>query len=353
MQFTPDYRHFVAVMENRRPDRLPIYEHLINVPVIETILDRTFADLITGNRDETREFFKHYIGFFKQMTYDVVSYEVCISEILPDNGAIRGGKPGPIQNRSDFVAYPWGELPAKFIKHAEYKFQALSEMMPEGMKAIGGIGNGVFELAEDLVGLEYLPFMQVDDPGLYRDLFQSIGDLMESIWTWFLAHHVGAFAACRFGDDLGFKASLLTNPQTVTLHILPQYRRIVNLIHSHAKKFLFHSCGNIFAVMDELVELGIDAKHSNEDIIAPFDRWIREYGSRIGLLGGFDIDFLCKSTDSEVLETIQEVGTRYRNASAGYALGSGNSIPEYVPVDNYLSMIEAAQKIREMEVHKT
>ena len=43
------------------------------------------------------------------MTYDTVSYEVCITEILPGHGAIMGGK-GPIQNRADFERYPWDEL---------------------------------------------------------------------------------------------------------------------------------------------------------------------------------------------------------------------------------------------------
>ena len=52
------------------------------------------------------------------MTYDTVSYEVCITEILPGHGAIMGGK-GPIQNRADFERYPWDELPARYWALAE------------------------------------------------------------------------------------------------------------------------------------------------------------------------------------------------------------------------------------------
>lgn len=44
-----------------------------------------------------------------------------------------------------------------------------------------------------------------------------------------------------------------------------------------------------------------------------------------------------------------EKGSRFRAAANGYALGSGNSIPDYVPVDGYLAMIEAAKKIRKSE----
>jgi uroporphyrinogen decarboxylase len=47
---------------------------------------------------------------------------------------------------------------------------------------------------------------------------------------------------------------------------------------------------------------------------------------------------------------VYEKGRKYRAMAKGYALGSGNSIPEYVPVEGYLAMIEAARKIRFDEV---
>lgn len=36
-------------------------------------------------------------------------------------------------------------------------------------------------------------------------------------------------------------------------------------------------------------------------------------------------------------------------SARGYALGSGNSIPDYVPTENYLAMIRAAQALRQGE----
>ena len=217
------------------------------------------------------------------------------------------------------------------------------------MKAVGGIGNGVFELAEGLVGLEFLPFMEVDDPELYADLFLSIGDLMCKIWAEFMPRYGSHFAACRFGDDLGFKSSLLTNPVTVRKHIIQQYRRVIDIVHAGGSPFLWHSCGCIFEIMDDMIKLGIDAKHSNEDIIAPFDRWIAEYGNKIGLLGGFDLDFLCMNRPDIIYGRVLESGRRFRKTAHGYALGSGNSIPDYVPPENFLAMIRAVQELRKEE----
>lgn len=226
----------------------------------------------------------------------------------------------------------------------------LAECMPPGMKAVGGVGNGLFEISEDLVGFEYLAYMMADDPPLIRDLYFRIGDLMVELWSLFLARYVDVFAVCRFGDDLGFKTSTLISPATIRRHIFPQYRRVIDLIHQYRRPFLWHSCGNIFAVMEDAIALGIDAKHSNEDVIAPFDRWISLYGDRIGLLGGIDVDLLCLRPPDDVRRQVIERGTRFRNMAAGYALGSGNSIPDYVPVEGYLAMVEAAQCIRQSEL---
>ncbi|MBN1290591.1 MAG: hypothetical protein JXB48_02045 [Candidatus Latescibacteria bacterium] len=349
MDFQPDYHHFADVMQNRKPKRLPLYEHLINPESMENILDTEFAYLLDGTISDIHEYFRQYCGFFREMTYDVVSFEVCITEVLPEHGALSGGRPGPIQNNADFNSYPWDDIPELFWKLATPRYDALVSSLSPGMKAVGGIGNGVFEISEDLVGLEYLPFMQVDDPELYRDLFNKIGDIMSALWGRFLERYKDSFVACRVGDDLGFKSSLLTNPVTVRNHIIPQYRRIIDKIHAQGKPFLWHSCGCIFEIMEDMIALGIDAKHSNEDGIAPFSRWIENYGSRIGLLGGFDMDFLCQKTPDVVYREVVEHGREYRRTACGYALGSGNSIPEYVPVDNYRAMIHAAQAIREEE----
>lgn len=350
MSFQPDTRHMLDVLANRRPARLPLYEHKIDPTIMEQVLGQQFAALEQGDEADLREFYYHYCRFYQEMTYDTVSWEVTVTRSLPGHGAIYGGRPGPIQSRADFDAYPWDEVVARYWHAADRKFAMLGQCLPAGMKAVGGIGNGVFEISEDLVGFQPLAYMMVDDPELFADLFQRIGDLLVGLWTTLLARHGEHFAICRFGDDLGFRTSTLVAPRTIREHVIPQYRRIIDLIHAAGKPFLWHSCGKIFSVMEDVIALGIDAKHSNEDAIAPFDEWISRYGQRIGLLGGIDVDILCQRNPDEILADVIEKGRRYRREARGYALGSGNSIPDYVPVDGYLAMVRAAQHLRQQEI---
>lgn len=349
MSFDPDYRHIREVMANRRPKRLPIYEHLINVGSMEAILGRSFADLSQGNPHDRQQFFDLYCGFYRAMGYDTVSFEVCVNAILPGGGALMGERPGVIQNREDFERYPWDDLPSIFREHAYPQFDMLHRALPAGMKAVGGVGNGVFEISEDLVGFEQLCYLQVDDPPLFADLYRRIGDLLVTLWNGFLASYAEDYAVCRIGDDLGYKTGTLLAPRTVKTHVIPQYRRVISLIHGANKPYLQHSCGCVFEVMDDWIDAGIDAKHSNEDEIARFDEWIRRYGDRIALFGGIDTDRLCRMTPQDIFDFVREEGARFRRLANGFALGSGNSIPDYVPKEGYLAMIEAARAIRQDE----
>ena len=347
--FIPDYRNIEAAARNKRPARLPFYEHFINVESMENITGKKFKELMDGDKNDIREYFRNHNGFFLQHEYDTVSFECCVGGMLPNAGALGGHQPGAIHSRRELEEYPWKKLPGIYWNAFDNKFEAMKTVLPPGMKAVGGIGNGVFEIAEDLVGFESLCLLQVDEPETFTELFVRIGDLLVELWTEFMKRHADAYAVCRIGDDMGFKTSTLMAPQTIIENVVPQYRRVIKVIHSSGKPFLFHSCGCIFDVMDEMISAGIDSKHSNEDAIAPYDEWISRYGRRIGFFGGIDTDRLCRMSPDEIYEYVLDAASRFRKNANGYALGSGNSIPAYVPPEGYLAMIRAGKEIRRRE----
>jgi len=347
--FTPDYTNLLRVLSNQKPGRLPIYEHHIDAPFISKVLGEKLNPE-NLNANELTEYYRKIIGFWKDMTYDGFDFEAAICDILPGHGAIMGGMPGPIQNRDDFEKYPWKEIPAIFKEKYTSHFEAIRKTLPQGMKAYGGCGYGIFEASQDLVGYEPLCVLQCLDPDLFRDLFVRIGDLWVELWNWVISNYHDIFVFYRMGDDLGHKTSTMLDPDIIRQHILPQYKRVIDLVHASGKKFLLHSCGKIFPLMDDIIALGIDAKHSNEDQIAPFMEWIEKYSEKIGLLGGFDLNLLILDKPDDVFQTVLKEGTIFRAKANGYGLGSGNSIPGYIPVDGFLAMIEAAKEIRKREL---
>lgn len=347
--FEPDYTNILKVLHNERPARLPLYEHHIDAPFISKALGEQISSKgLKGN--ELDDYYRTVIGFWKEMGYDAFDFEAAICDILPGHGAIMGGMAGPVQTREDFEKYPWEDVPRLFWETYTPHLESIRRTLPAGMKAYGGCGYGIFEASQDLVGYEYLCVMQCIDPDLFGDIFMKIGDLWELLWKEMIEKYLDLFVFFRMGDDLGHKTSTLLDPEIIRRHIFPQYKKVIDLVHHAGRKFLLHSCGNIFPLMEDLIHLGIDAKHSNEDQIAPFEKWIGLYNDRIGLLGGFDLNLLVLEKPETVYQTVVERGTHYRQMAKGYGLGSGNSIPDYIPVDGFLAMIEAVKEIRRREI---
>lgn len=343
--FSPDYTHIVNAASNIEASRIPLYEHIICTEIMEAITNDPFGQLWDGNREDKLEYFRRYCNFWKLMGYDTVSYEWVIGGSLPGGGALGGHIPGVIQCREDFEKYPWEEVEDIYFRNASENFTLLREAMPAGMKAIGGVGNGVFECVQNLTGYMSLCFLRADDPELYEDLFRKLGELSAAIWARFLREFGDIFCVLRFGDDLGFKSTTLLPPDDIRRLIIPQYKRIIDMVHRTGKPFLLHSCGCIFNVMEDLIAAGIDAKHSNEDQIAYFPEWVERYGDRIGNFGGIDTDAVCRLGKAELREYITDVMGRCRG-HGGFAFASGNSIPNYVPVEGYLNMIEIVRELR-------
>lgn len=346
MDFQPNYRNIVDAACNKPARRLPLYEHDISLEVIEKIGNQRFRELLAGDFQDKKHYFSLLCGFYRDHGYDTVSFEGCITEVIQGGKGLMGQGGALIRRRADLERFPWEKTAERYFARFRDSFLALTAALPAGMKAVGGVGNGIFECIQDFVPLTELAFLQIDDPDLYRDLWLGVASLVESIWTRFLEEFSSSYALCRMGDDLGFQGATLINPEEIRSHIIPAYRRIIRRVHGTGKPFLLHSCGRISSIMEDLIETaGIDAKHSNEDNIAPFRYWVEQWGHRIGNFGGVDMNILCLGTGEEVATYVGEL-LRFLDGHPGIAVGSGNQIADYVKPENFLTMVETVRRHR-------
>lgn len=344
--FQPNYQNIVDAACNRRSRRLPLYEHNISPLVAAEITGKPLADLLKGDLRDKTEYFRVYTSFCRDHGYDVVPFEGCVTELIQQGRGLCGTGPALISTAEDLEHFPWKEIPDRYFEKFDPFFKSLGANLLPGMKAVAGVGNGVFETIQDFVPLTQLAFLEIDNPEVYSKIWQYVGDLLYTIWDRFLSRYGDLYCVCRIGDDLGFKSSLLLRPETIRTYIIPQYKRIIDLVHSYEKPFLLHSCGSIFSIMDDLIETaGIDAKHSNEDGIAPFSKWVEEYGERIGNFGGIEMNVLCLNSVKEIREYVLEV-LHAVAGSPGIAIGSGNQIADYVPPEGFQAMVQAVRDFR-------
>ncbi len=346
-EFVPNYQNIVNAAFNKKSDRLTLHE----LGICSTHLNNVMGYNIWDHMDENtlasrKKFYSEYANAHKNLTFDYVN---CIAGLFPflNNGkSLLGHEPGPIQCRADFEKIDWESIPEKFMKKNEELYTFTAETLPEGMKAVGGIGGSVFEMMQDSVGFTEMCMLMMDDPELYEDLYQTLGDILVKSWELLIKKYDDAFCVYRMSDDLGFKTGTLISPDDIKKYIIPQYKRVGEVIHSVNKPFVLHSCGCIFDVMDEIIDVAkIDAKHSNEDAIAPFSEWVNRYGDRIGNFGGLEMNVMAFEKP-EFIEKYTRNVIEYSIDHGGFALGTGNTLVDDIPIENYKAVLKVVEDYR-------
>jgi uroporphyrinogen decarboxylase len=244
---------------------------------------------------------------------------------------------GCITTWAEYEAYPWSS--SEEVDYFPVEF--LAKRLPEGMGIFGQL-DGVYESLSWMMGYETLCLSLYDQPDLvaaiceriaevYIPLARSLAQMERVIGLW-------------MGDDLGFKTGTLISPNHLRQYIFPIQRKIAEIAHQYGKPFLLHSCGNLAVIMEDLInDVGIDAKHSYEDQIIPVEQFCLRYQDRVCTIGGIDIDLLARGSEEQVRQRVRQVLNACAPGKA-YMLGSGNTITNYIPIPNFLAMLDEGRR---------
>ncbi len=295
-------------------------------------------------RFQPSAYWDNYIEIWYRLGYDFVRLETCLNFPHPSREGGDAGRTyaetarGAIATWEDFEKYPWPS--AKDEDFLPYEYIAAN--MPDGMGLIVCHAAGPLEHLTGLIGYEPLCVMLYDQP----DLVQAVMDKIEQCVTPYIGRllQVPRVIAHFQGDDMGFRTQTLISPDHLRQYILPVHKRYAALTHEAKLPYFLHSCGNTLAVMPDLIdEVKIDGKHSVEDAILPAREWKRLYGDRVGILGGVDVDWLCRLSPPELRKYVRKI---IEDCQPGgrFVIGSGSSIADYVPVENLLTMLDEALK---------
>ncbi len=349
---TPDWEGLVRCIRRQgTPQRVHYIELFLDDEVQAAICDR--YNLLEG-LDEAHPFFaqKRQVILQRFLGYD---YVVCRLEnmdmplkrmAIPDLAALprEGGRSymeehkGPITNWAEFEAYPWPDTEQASTR----SFEWYEANLPDDMCLVV---TGVAHFAEYLtwlMGYETLCYSLYDQ----RDLVETISERVVEMYRKALAR-ILQFDRVKViwgSDDMGFRSGTLISPKDMRELVLPGHKLMAEMSHAAGRPYLLHSCGNLFAIMDDLInDVRIDAKHSFEDTIESVIEDKAKYGDKIALLGGIDVDFLCRASTEQIRQRVRKT-LEACMPGGGYCLGTGNSVANYIPLDNYLLMLEEGRR---------
>jgi uroporphyrinogen decarboxylase len=346
-ELTPDFERFrTAVLCRGEPDHVPFAD----VTVYQGHKSRFIGRSIRGLTDE--------IEFAQRVGYDFISVNIGLHQAPALLGAMEGkhytlndagegagpretverrwaeGGVGAITSEADFEAFDWPD-PDTF----EYSVLAEADkILPSNMKVILVIGK-IFNPVWWLMGFEQFGLAVYDNPALVERMFERVGTIQCRVLERALEHRcVGAH---WHADDVAFNTSLMVSPEILRRYAFPWYRRMVDLCHECGALAICHSDGNLDPIVEDLIDIGFDGLNPIQPEAMDIVGLKKRVQGRLGLLGNIGLGYtLTRGTPQEVEA---EVKKRIRDLApgGGYCLSSANSIPDYVPLENYLAMRDA------------
>jgi len=349
---TPDWEAFVqCVARAREPDRAHTIELFLDAEVKDAICAR-YGLAEPLDPGDPAFYIEREVILQRFLGYDYVLGQP-LGVAMPTNTLVaedtadlarEGGRNfmeehrGPITDWAEFEAYPWPDPVDADFRMLEW----LQEHLPDDMCIIGGLVAHFAEHISWLMGYETLCYALYDQ----RDLVQAIADRTLEIDRRVLARLL-EFDRVQLiwgSDDMGFRSQPLISPDDMRELVLPGHKALAKMTHDAGRLYILHSCGNLATIMDDLIDdVEIDARHSWEDTIMDVREAKTLWGDRMAILGGIDMDFLCRADETAIRQRVRDT-LEVCMPGGGYCLGTGNSVANYVPLDHYLAMLDEGRR---------
>ena len=334
----PNFENLVAVLKGKAPSRPTLYELFLNDELYRLAGHDARTDIPERYHDTART-----IASMARLGYDYIPAGV--PHFHFDQGSRHYAKTyslnegAIIWDRASFDAYNWPD-----VEETDHEsLNAVGELLPDGMKAMVLSPGGVLENVIGMVGYESLCMMCMDDEQLVSDIFENVGSRIAAYYKKVVTYDcVGGIVG---NDDWGYKSQTMLSPTDMRRFVFPWHKASVAAAHDAGKVAILHSCGYRQEVLDDICDdIQYDGVHSYEDTIQPVESAYDQYGDRVAIIGGIDVDFMVRRSPEEIYERAQAMLTK--TGGRGYALGSGNSIAPYIPNENYFALVSAALDMR-------
>lgn len=339
------YKRFMTAVKRQVPDVVPIWELIIDRPVIEALYGN--ISLLDFVEKEDLDGFTIFEDSKKELINDrTYKDEWGIIWKLEQNDIFYPFD-DPIKNFNDLKKF--------LLPNADndYLYESLQRAVKrfKGDKAIVFISNESFEYSHYLLGgMDKLFIYYYTEPDFVQELSEKIWEYQSKAIK--NALEIGA-DVIAVGDDYAGRIGPLMSPEQFRRFILPYLQKAVNLVHKHGSYIIKHTDGKIWKILDDIIETGIDVIDPLEPIANMDIGKVKEkYGDRVCIAGNIDCTMvLTNGTVQEVVEAVKETIAKVA-PRGGYILASSNSIHPGVNPDNYKVMIKAARKYGRYPIDK-
>lgn len=338
----PNFERLKRTITHKEPDKVPLVELEVDVEIKEAFLGRKIVDIKTD------------IEFWKSAGYDFYCFSPAkdiFEKLLPGTISYTGTTvgcgfverkwsaegEGLITSLEEFKKIPWPEP-----KDVNYNLlKIIKSELPSDMGLIGRIG-GFWEYVWQLMGFEVFCMNLADNKELIDLMFEKVRSIVYGVFKNLMDFDF--IDAIWFCDDIAYATGLMVSPDILRYYVFSNYKKMAKICHDRNMPVIYHSDGNLWEVMDDIISTGIDAIHPIEPKAMDIKELKRKIGDKLCLIGNIDLGYtLTRGTPTEVEDEVKQK-IRDLAPGGGYCVSSSNTITNYVPIENYRAMINAALK---------
>lgn len=245
---------------------------------------------------------------------------------------------------ADIERYPWVPAPADY----DYAAAARAAGELDARYAVRGpYWKPLFCQVCDLMGMEAAMLALAGEPPLFEAALGRVFAHVQEYCRRLLAACGEAMPIFCLGDDFATQRGLMISPADWRRLLKPLYARLFAPAKSAGKVVWFHSCGDISAVLGDLVDIGMDVWETVQLHTLPMTprELKRQYGKHVTFFGGINTQRLPfaepQEIRAEVRRVIGELGE-----GGGYICGPDHHVKYNVPPENTVALFDAAMAFR-------
>jgi len=335
----PNIEYFIRTLKREKINYIPLAELGVHPIIKEKFLSKKILNL----NDEIEFWYKAGYDYIKlQPVADFNPLKIGLSDNVSynDDGTVfrkwASENNGLITNISDFEKYIFPN--AKDFDYS--KFTEVKSLLPDGMGIVGQYGD-IFTMTWEMMGFESFSMALFENEDLIKILNNHIGQLVLSMFEYFAQSD--AVDVLWYSDDIAYTNGLLVSPDVLDKYFFPWLQKIGLLAKRYNKPLIYHSDGILYDVMNKIINAGVDAIHPIEPKAMDITDVKNKYGDKLCLIGNIDVDLLARGSVDDIKKNVL-LNIEKLFPKCSFCMGSGNSIPEYVKLENYKIMIQTVKE---------
>lgn len=208
---------------------------------------------------------------------------------------------------ADVAKFPWPD-PEKHLDQKEAS--RLAKSISADYARMGVMWSAHFQDACAAFGMEHAMIVMMTNPDMFVAVINRITDFYLKANELFYEATKGHLDAVLIGNDFGSQTGLMVDPDSLRKYVFPGTKLLIDQAKSYGLKVMHHSCGSIFPIIDDLIEMGVDIIHPIQALARDMDVHTLKasFDKKVAFCGGVDAqNLLVNGTSDEVRQKVEEI----------------------------------------------